>query len=199
MPFVTEELWQNLKRRLPSNWQAGESIMVASYPEADTKVIDTDAERVMESVIEIIRSIRNARAQYNVENSKWVEAQIYAGELTSAIATYSGAIETLARARPVTILNTREEGQAAKNTLALVLNETEVVIPMESMVDLEAERKRMEKEIEGSEAEVTRLEARLKDKNFLDKAPASVIEKERKKYYALNDKLERLRQQLLKY
>ncbi len=199
MPFVTEELWQNLKRRLPSDWQAGESIMVAPYPEADTKAVDAEAERVMESVIEIIRSIRNARAQYNVENSRWIQAQIYGGELTSAITPYSQAIETLARARPVTILDTREAGQAGENTLALVLKETEVVIPMESMVDLEAEKKRLGKEIEQSQAEVARLEARLKDKNFLDKAPASVVEKERQKSHALTDKLERLRQQLLKY
>jgi len=199
MPFVTEELWQNLKRNLPSGWQATESIMVADYPEADASAIDPDAERIMESVIEITRSIRNARAQYNVENSRWVEAQIYGGELAPAIAPYSEAIETLARARPVSILDTREAGQAGENTLVLVLKETEVVIPMESMVDLEAEKKRLEKELEQSEAEAARLEARLKDKNFLSKAPESVVEKERQKSYAVNDRIERLRQQLKKY
>jgi len=199
MPFVTEELWQNLKRRLPSDWQASESVVVAPYPEFDTHAVDPEAERVMESVIEIIRSIRNARAQYNVESARWIEAQIYGGKLTSAITSYYQAIETLARARPVTILNTREEGPPSENTLVLVLKESEVVIPMESMVDLEAERKRLEKEIERSQAEVARLEARLKDKTFLAKAPASVIEKERQKCYTLNDKLERLRQQILKY
>ncbi|MFC2005247.1 valine--tRNA ligase [Chloroflexota bacterium] len=199
MPFVTEELWQNLKRRLPSDWQAGESVMVAPYPEADAKTIDLEAERVMESIIEIIRSIRNARAQYNVESARWIEAQIYGGKLTSAITPYSQAIETLARARPVTILDTRDEGPAGENTLVLVLKETEVVIPMESMVDMEAEKERLKKEIEQSEAEVARLESRLKNKDFLAKAPASVIEKERQKCYDLTDKLGRLRLQILKY
>jgi len=199
MPFVTEELWQSLKQRLPVDWQASESIVVAPYPEFDTKALDSETEQVMESVIEIIRSIRNTRAQYNVENARWIEAQIYGGKLASAITPYSQAIEILARARPVTILDTRREGSADENTLALVLKETEVVIPMESMVDLEAERRRLEKEIERCQAEVTRLEARLEDKNFLAKAPASVIDKERWKCYSLIDKRERLRQQALKY
>ena len=153
----------------------------------------------MESIIEIVRSIRNARAEHNVENAQWIEAQIYGGKLTAAISHYAQAIETLSRARPVTVLETREGAAAPENSLVLVLKETEVVIPMESMVDLAAEKKRLEKEIEQSQAEVTRLEARLKDENFLGKAPAAVIEKERQKCYALTDKLGRLKQEILKY
>ncbi len=198
MPFITEELWQNLKRRLPSGWHESESIMVAPYPEADSRAVDPEAERVMESVIEIIRSIRNARAQYNVESSRWIEAQVYGGKLTLAITPYSQAIGTLARVRPVTIMDTREKSKAGENNLVLLLTETEVTIPMESMVDREAERKRLEQEIERSEAELARLEARLKDKDFLSKAPASVIEKERQKCDALTDRLKRLRQQVLR-
>ncbi len=173
--------------------------MVAAYPEADEKAIDPQAERVMESVIEIIHSIRNARAEYKVESSRWIEAQIYAGELTPAITPYSQAIQTLARARPVTFLESREEAPPGENVLALVLKESEVVIPMESMVDLEAERKRLEKEIEQSQAEIARLEARLKDKAFLTKAPAAVVDKERDKLVVRKDKLERLKEQLIRF
>jgi len=199
MPFITEELWQNLKRRLPEGWQPTESIMIAPYPEYDTEVIDPEAERIMESIIEIVRSIRNARSQYNVDNSRWVEAQVYAGELEPFITPYSRAMETLARARPVTVYNTGQESQAGENSLVLVLKETEVVIPMESMVDLEAEKKRLEKELERNQTEVGRLESRLQDKAFLEKAPAAVIDKERQKRDTLTDKIERLKQQLLKY
>ncbi len=193
MPFVTEELWQNLKNHLPPDWQTAESIMVAAYPEAEDEAIDPEAERVMKSVIEIIRSIRNARAQYKVENTRWIEAQIYGGKLTPAIIPYSQAIQTLARARPITFLDKRQENPPTENALVLVLTETEVVIPMESMVDLEAERKRLQKEIEQSQAEVAQLEARLKDRAFLTRAPAAVVDKERQKLAAVKDKLERLR------
>jgi valyl-tRNA synthetase len=64
---------------------------------------------------------------------------------------------------------------------------------MESMIDLEAERKRLEREIESSQVEIARLEVRLSDKEFLRKAPAAVIDKERQKLYTLTDKLERLK------
>ena len=193
MPFVTEELWQNLKGRLPSDWQVAESIMIAAYPEAEDEAIDLEAERVMESVVEIMRSIRNARAQYKVESTRWVEVQIYGGELTPAIVPYSQAIQALARAKPITFLDKRQESSPTENVLVLVLKETEVIIPMESMVDLEAERKRLQREIEQSQTGVAQLEARLKDQAFLTRAPAAVVDKERQKLAAIKDKLERLR------
>jgi valyl-tRNA synthetase len=192
MPFITEELWQNLKSHLPPDWRATESIIVASYPEADKGVIDPEAERVMESLIEIIHSIRNARAQYKVESTKWIEAQIYAGNLTPAITPYSQTIQTLAQVRPVTFLD-RKQAISGENALVLVLKEAEVVIPMASMVNLEAEKKRLKTEIEASQTEIARLEAMLSDKEFLMKAPAAVIDKERQKLHTLTDKLERLK------
>jgi len=153
----------------------------------------------MESIIEIIRSIRNARAQYKVESTRWIEAQIYGGKLTSTIVPHSQTIQTLARARPVTFLDSRQESRPGENALVLVLKETEVVIPMESMVDLEAEKKRLQKEIEQSQAEIARLEARLKDRAFLTKAPVAIVDKEQNKLATRKAKLEGLKQQLSKY
>ncbi len=193
MPFMTEELWQNLKLRLLQNWLEAESIMVAAYPEADETALNPESERVMESVIEIVHSIRNARAEYRVEAGRWIEARIYAGKLKSAITLYSEAIKTLSRARPV-ILDTRQE-RATDNDVVLVLKEVEVVLPMESMFDLELERKRLRKEIEQIQAEVNRLETRLGDSAFLAKAPAAVIDKERDKLAIRNDRLKRLKEQ----
>ncbi len=125
--------------------------------------------------------------------------QIYAAKLTPAIVPYSKAIEALAKARPLTFLDSREESLSTENTLVLVLKNSEVVIPMESMVNLEAEKKRLEKEIAQNQAEVSRLEARLKDKNFLTRAPVNVVDRERQKLYTLSDKLGRLKQETLKY
>jgi valyl-tRNA synthetase len=196
MPFVTEELWQHIKKRLPYGGQETDSIMIAAYPEADERTFDPGAERIMEATIEIIRAIRNARAEHKVESNKWIEAKVYAGELTPALAAYSPAIETLAKARPVSFFERREESPSAENVLALVLKDSEVIIPLESMVDLEAERKRLEQEIEQAGAEVARLEARLKDKAFLTKAPEAVVAKERDNLSMRQDRLERLKQSL---
>ena len=76
-----------------------------------------------------------------------------------------------------------------------MLKEAEVVIPMESMVNLEAEKKRLEKEIEQSQAEIIRLEARLNNEAFLTKAPAAVVDKERDKLGVVKDRLGRLKQE----
>jgi len=196
MPFVTEELWQNLKKHLPAGWHKTDSIMIAAYPEADEKAVDPPAERVMEAVIEIVHAIRNARAEHRVESGRWIEAQVCAGELTKAVSAYSPAIEMLARARPLSFFKRREEAPPVENVLALVLKSSEVIIPLESMVDPAAERKRLEREIAQTGAEVARLETRLKDKAFLTKAPEAVVAKERDNLNMRKDKLERLKQSL---
>jgi valyl-tRNA synthetase len=196
MPFVTEEVWQTLKRSCPPGWLKSESIMIAPYPEADAGNIDTGAEQVMETVVDIIRTIRNTRSEHNVESGVWVEAQLYAGELTADVAAYLAAIETLARARPVTFLEKRRESRKGENVLVFVLKEAEVAIPMESMVDMTAERTRLQKEIDQNEAEMGRLEIRLQDFKFTSRAPAVVVEKERNKLTVIKDKLERLNQEL---
>lgn len=131
-----------------------------------------------------------------MESTKWIEAQVYAGELKPTLTAYTEVIQTLARARPVTFLDSRE-AMKRDNVVALVLKEAEVVIPMASMVDLETERKRRQQEIEETRNEVARLEARLKDKAFLSKAPAAVVEKERQRLATSKDKLKRLKQGLL--
>ena len=199
MPFVTEELWQNLKKRLPAGWQKTDSIMIAPYPQADEKAIDAEAERVMGAVIEIIHAIRNARAEHKVESGRWVEAQLYAGELTPAIAAKVPVIQTLARAKPLSFQESRKGAPQVENVLALVLKDSEVIIPMESMVDLEAERKRLQAEAEKTGNEVARLEARLKDKAFLSKAPPAVVKSEKAKLAERKDKLERLKEQLARF
>ncbi len=196
MPFLTEELWQGLKKRLPEGLLAAPSITVARYPKAYRRAIDPEAERVMGAVIEVIRAIRNARAEHKVAAGKWIEARIYTDELKSAIVSQSAAIEMLARARPVVVLRREERQRGGEKGLVMVLKEAEVVLPWEGMVDVVAERQRLEKEMVLVRNEISQLEQRLKDEQFLSKAPAAVVEKERQKLVGYQDRLERLKQEL---
>jgi valyl-tRNA synthetase len=81
--------------------------MIAPYPQADESAFDDDADSVMESLIDIIRSIRNARAEYKVQSNLWIEAQIYSEKPAPAVVSSSRIIETLARTRPLTFLDSR--------------------------------------------------------------------------------------------
>jgi valyl-tRNA synthetase len=131
-----------------------------------------------------------------VETSRWIEAKIYTDTARLAsISRYANAIKSLARANPITFLKGEPTEKTGDNTLVLSLAKATVVIPMASMFDMDAERKRIEKDMEQTQAEVQRLEARLKDQAFLTKAPPAVVEKEKQKLYTLNEKLEKLKQQ----
>ena len=205
MPFITEELWQSLKVRLlrpdtigarNDTMKMPASIMIAPYPLADDKAFAPEAERVMDSVIEIIHSIRNARAQYKVKPDKWIEAQVYTGELLSGLVNEAHMIETLAKVRPLAILGRQERESTKGKVLVLVLKEAEVVLPLAGMVDQLAEEQRLLKEGEEIKGRIAQLKARLRDKAFLSKAPAQVIEKEKQKLAMLEDKLKRLHQEL---
>jgi len=185
-----------LKQRLPEGSLDSASIIIAPYPVADKKFINPEAELAMESVIEIIRSIRNARAEHKVAASKWIEARVYADKLQTAISSQSEAIETLAKARPLAVLGRNQRRAKDEKALVLVLKEAEVVLPWAGMVDLAAERQRLEGEISTVEKEIDRLEQRLKDAAFVAKAPAAVVDKERGKLQGFKDKLLRLKQEL---
>ena len=196
MPFITEEIWQSLKPYAPETGQQTESIVIAPYPEADDKAFDPEAEQGMETIIEIIRSIRNARTESKIEPAKWVEATVYADNLLPAISSQSKAIETLARVHPLTILKRDQRRKEAETALILVLKQAEVVLPWASMVDRQAEKERLYKEISLTQEQLARFEARLKDAEFLSKAPPAVINKERSKHEAYKDKIHRLRHEL---
>jgi valyl-tRNA synthetase len=196
MPFVTEELWQSLKQRLPDKDQIQASIMIAPYPFADDKAFAPEAERVMDSVIEIVRSIRNVRTHYKVKPTSWIEARVYADELLSGLVTQANIIETLAKARPLTILSRQKREPTKDKALVLVLKEAEVVVPLASMVDRRAEEQRLVKESEEIKVRIAQIEVILRDKAFLSKAPSQVIEREKQKLAMLEDKLRRLHQEL---
>ena len=196
MPFVTEELWQSLKQRIPNKDQMPASIMIAPYPLADDKAFAPEAERVMDSVIEIIGSIRNVRAQYNVKSTRWIEAQVYSGELLSGLITQTNIIETLAKVRPLIILSRQKREPTKDEALVLVLKEAEVVLPLAGMVDRLAEEQRLTKESEEIKGRIAQLESRLRDNDFLSKAPSQVIEREKQKLALLEDKVKRLHKEL---
>ncbi|MCL2149656.1 MAG: valine--tRNA ligase [Dehalococcoidia bacterium] len=193
MPFVTEELWQSLKTATGQQSMA-DSIMISHYPVADESLHDDDAERVMDGLVEIVRAVRNTRAEYDVASERMIEIQIYAGVMTDSFQPYVAAIESLAKAKVAVLATHRRE--TSSRALALVLKAAEVVIPMASLFDLAAETARLEKEIAEAMWEQARLEAHLGDETFLARAPEAVVVKEKERLAMAMDKQARLKEHL---
>ena len=193
MPFITEELWQRVAAYLP---ETTDSIMTTEYPTADESANDAAAEREMESVIEIVRAIRNARAEAKVEPSRFIEALIAVQDDEFPIESHLSAISTLARVRPLTIIDKQDRAARKDEAKVLVLRDVEVILPLSGMVDREAESKRLQREIEKWRGQAARTEAKLQDEQFLSRAPADIVQREREKLSEQKDHLGRLEQQL---
>ena len=195
MPFITEEIWQRLREHQPEG--RPDSIMIASYPPADAGAFDSEAEQEMESVFEIVRSIRNARVESNVDPGRFIEAVIAAGRGGPTLEKHAPAIKALARVGKLTITDSADKvGLRQDKAKALVLKGVEVFLPLEGMIDLDAERDRIQKDFEATQAEIARIQGLLSDDSFLGKAPPAIVEKERAKLKERQDKLGRLREQL---
>jgi valyl-tRNA synthetase len=160
--------------------------MITNYP-VNEGFTDTEAEREMSLIIEIIRSIRNARAESKIDPAKRIEAHIHAKN-SSAIEPHRQAIETLARVQPLHILGSRKE---SRNDGAQVLHVGEVDIVLPMTVDVDIEKHRLEQEKEALQARIASLEGRLIDETFLSKAPQAVVDKERAKLRDWQTKLQK--------
>ncbi|HWO94433.1 MAG TPA: valine--tRNA ligase, partial [Dehalococcoidia bacterium] len=142
MPFVTEAIWQELRPELPD--ADGDTLMTQRYPEANAAWQDERAEATLQLTMDIVRAIRNARAEHGVEAARWVEAYIIAGDRLAELEPLAGAIEALARARPLHFVAQASEAPR-DNIVTGVLNDAEVVLPLAGLFDQDAERARLAK------------------------------------------------------
>ncbi|MBI4330575.1 MAG: valine--tRNA ligase [Chloroflexi bacterium] len=193
MPFITEELWQGLRPHLNAT---ADSVMISPYPQPDAFPADGPAEAEMSSVIEIVRAIRNARAEAKVEPVRWIEAQVFAREDEKKLAGHREAIETLARVRPLQISGSLKEKPAGTEAVVLVLAGADVVLPLRGMIDVAAETAKLEKEISQEEAEKQRLETKLGNMAFVSRAPAGIVARDRQRLGETEGKLGRLKERL---
>ena len=196
MPFITEELWQNFKERLPEGILKTPALIIAPYPKANPKLLDPGSEQVMETVMEVVRTIRNARAEYKVDIGKWIESSVYAGDHRTDLKGKAAVIEVLAKTRPLNILSRDQRPAKAEKAMVYVLKDADVVIPLAGMVDVEAEKTRLSKEMSTLEREIARLSQRLEDTQFISKAPPAVIDKEKARLKEYQDKCARMKVEL---
>ena len=195
MPFVTEELWQRLMEVLPPDVSVTPSIMMAAYPEPLLDALDDVAEEEMGLVTDVIRAIRNVRAEFKVEPRKALEAVVAAtGSAGKAIAEEAESIKSLARVDPLTALESSVP--ASSQTVTLVVGDATVYLPMGDVVDLEVERQRLASELGESRDEVARLEELLGNERFSSRAPEEVVERERLRLATAQERSARIQELL---
>jgi len=164
VPFVTEEIWQHIPHE-------GEALIIAKWPEADEAYYDDEAEDQMELVMNLIRGIRNIRAEYKVQPSRKIAVSIEAGLANVEASTMQ--IAARLDAQPEQAVSVTVDGVTA-------------FLPLAGMVDLEAERERLRCELEDIEAQIRRSEQLLQNDGFRQNAPPHVVQREQDKLEDLN-------------
>ncbi|MCS6847473.1 MAG: valine--tRNA ligase [Anaerolineae bacterium] len=199
MPFVTEELWQKLKETAAGRWPLLSfnypALMLAPYPRPDEVPATGDdaAMAGMALVQEAIHAIRNARAEYNVEQGRRIPALISAGAHVAYFEEMRESIKMLARVDDGLVI--AEHVSAPEQAVTLALGSATVYLPLAGLVDFEAERKRLRDELAELEAQIAKSEGLLAS-DFSRRAPAAVVEKERAKLADLRARRDQVRERL---
>lgn len=188
MPFITEEIYQCLPHE-------AESIMISKWPVADESLIDPEAERGMNAIMDSIKAIRNMRAEVNANPGKKIPAIMLVSEDLREVVVHNdsyikllGGIDNL-ELRPL-------NGEKPENAMAAVVTGIEVYLPLAGLIDVEKETQRLSKELAAMEKDLQRAGGKLNNAGFLAKAPEDVIAKERAKYEELSGKIEAVKKRM---
>lgn len=188
MPFITEEIYQCLPHE-------AESIMISKWPVADESLVDPEAERGMNAIMDSIKAIRNMRAEVNANPGKKIPAIMLVSEDLREVVAHNdsyikllGGIDNL-ELRPL-------NGEKPENAMAAVVTGIEVYLPLAGLIDVEKETQRLSKELAAMEKDLQRAGSKLNNAGFLAKAPEDVIAKERAKYEELSGKIEAVKKRM---
>ncbi|CAM3093919.1 valine--tRNA ligase [Sporolactobacillus spathodeae] len=184
MPFITEEIWQHLPHE-------GETIMRSNWPVAVKKWDDLEAEQEMALLINVIRSVRNIRAEMNVAPKKPVALLIQAkSDFEQTLLEKSKLY--LERFCNPSSLQIGTEIPVPEKAVSAVVSGAEIYLPLADLINLDDEIQRLNKELEKMNGEVERVQKKLGNARFVDKAPEDVVAKEREKEQDYLQKREKL-------
>jgi valyl-tRNA synthetase len=192
IPFITEALWQTVA---PIAGLKGESVSIAAYPESQPEKIDAHAEAEIATFKTWVDACRNLRGEMGLSPAARVPMYVV-GEV-DFVTTYGPALKALVRLSDIKVFESETEwAAAADGAPAVVLGQARAALFV--AVDLEAETKRLSKEIAKLDTEIAKANGKLSNDAFVAKAPPAVIEQERARIATFSDKVEKMRAQLEK-
>jgi valyl-tRNA synthetase len=175
MPYVTEAIWQ----ALPDKARQGEALIVARWPEPSAELLDAEAEEQMTLMMDLIRGIRNRRAEYHVTPGERIPAKIATADAHDTLKRQRAVLCSLAKLDPAR-LSIEESMQPPSQAATIVVGRTTCYLPLAEIVDLEEEREWLSKELDDLEHRVGHSEELL-DGPFAERAPEHVVQRERDK------------------
>ncbi|MBS4191482.1 valine--tRNA ligase [Bacillus sp. FJAT-49705] len=173
MPFITEEIWQNLPH-------SGESITIAEWPKAQAEFTDLQAANEMKLLVEIIRSVRNSRAEVNTPMSKKIKMILKAKD-QDVLSTLEKNLKFIERFCNPEELTVAMDPETPEKAMTSIVTGVEIILPLEGLINIEEEVARLQKEWEKLNNEVERVQKKLSNEGFIKKAPEKVIEEEKEK------------------
>jgi valyl-tRNA synthetase len=195
MPFITEELWQQVSRYVWADGERPSSLCIAPYPQAAVADLDLEAERQMEAVINLISRVRNIRAEMNLPPSAQVEVHFAAdASLSQLLLAQKPAILRLARATAVVAHDELPDlGFCARSVTP---EGVRLALPLAGLVDAQTERARLEKEIAKHEKALHQLLEVVNRPGFAERAAPEVVAEKQEQRLALENQLAALRETL---
>ncbi len=192
IPFITETLWQTLRERLNIS---GETIMLQAFPQTDEFTLDAQAEAQVNWLKAIITGVRTIRGEANIKPSQAVNLLLQGGnqEDRERAERDKDVLQRLANVGDINWLAAVET--APPNALALV-GDLKVMVPLAGLIDVAAERQRLDKELEKLTKELKRIQGKLGNESFVAKAPAEVVAKEQHKAADIETALGTLNEQV---
>ncbi|WP_152391705.1 valine--tRNA ligase [Paenibacillus guangzhouensis] len=184
MPYISEEIWQHLPHE-------GETITLAAWPTYDAKLEAPDAVKEMNLLMDIIRSVRNVRAEVNVPMSKKIELIIKSADAQSDAIIRNNEVY-IKRFCNTSQFEASMDIAAPEKAMTAIVTGAELYLPLAGLIDIAQEIERLEKEVKHLRSEVERVDKKLSNEGFVAKAPAKVIEEERAKQQDYSDKLDKV-------
>lgn len=192
IPYITETIWQSVKPLVDG--VEGDTIMLQALPQYDVANFNQEALDDIEWVKAFITSIRNLRAEYDINPGKPLEVMLKAANEQDAarIEANKPVLVSLAKLESIRVL---ADGEATPACATALVGKSELMIPMVGLIDKDAELDRLAKEIAKTQGEIARIEGKLGNEGFVAKAPEAVITKEREKLAGYQEALVKLEQQ----
>jgi valyl-tRNA synthetase len=189
MPFITEAIWTQLP--VASGEERAESLVIAPWPGHGTRWRNESAEAEFDALRELIERVRSLRSEYDVPPGSPIGIHLrdVSRVLEAALGKERQALERLARVNHIDFESNGTDGAGAH---AVLRGGTELFVPLANLIDIDRERERLQGEIERLDSQIEAVESRLGNTQFVERAPAAIVDKEREKAANFRDQRERL-------